>query len=153
ESIDRAIEYIKRSQDRGTGGFCYMPHGGVTVPCTGTGILALEVCGKGQHHSPEVQRAGNFLLRNPPRWAGSPFFFYSLDYCSHAASHPGANYWDFFRPPLHRPLRDTQPWTGAWTDPKGNGPAYGTAMGVLAMTVEYRFLPIYQRGEEPTDKK
>src|SRR6266540_4000668 len=37
ESIDRAIEYIKRSQDRFSGGFCYMSGGrGVTVPCTGT---------------------------------------------------------------------------------------------------------------------
>src|SRR5204862_144561 len=29
------------------------------------------------------------------------------------------------------------------------GPNYTTAMAVLALTVEYRFLPIYQRGEEP----
>jgi len=25
-------------------------------------------------------------------------------------------------------------------------------MAVLALTVEYRFLPIYQRGEEPAEK-
>jgi hypothetical protein len=32
------------------------------------------------------------------------------------------------------------------------GPNYTTAMGVLALTVEYRFLPIYQRGNEPGDR-
>ena len=26
-------------------------------------------------------------------------------------------------------------------------------MAVLALTVEYRFLPIYQRGEEPNEKE
>jgi hypothetical protein len=152
ESIERAVEYIKRSQDRFTGGFCYQPHGGVTVPCTGTGILALEICGKGEHHSREVMRAGNYLLRNPPRWGSGSFFFYSLYYCSQAAFQLGGNYWEFFRPHLHKALLDNQTSTGAWNDSQF-GPAYGTSMGVLAMTVEYRFLPIYQRGEEPTDKK
>src|SRR5262249_29897303 len=32
------------------------------------------------------------------------------------------------------------------------GPAYCTAMAVLALTVEYRYLPLYQRGEEPTER-
>jgi hypothetical protein len=42
-------------------------------------------------------------------------------------------------------------WTGGDSD-SAYGPAYTTAMGVLALTVEYRFLPIYQRGEEPAEK-
>jgi hypothetical protein len=32
------------------------------------------------------------------------------------------------------------------------GPAYSTAMAILALTVEYRFLPIYQRFEEPLER-
>ena len=32
------------------------------------------------------------------------------------------------------------------------GPSYCTAMAVLALTVEYRFLPIYQRNEEREEK-
>ncbi len=153
ESIDRAVEYLKRSQDRSSGGFCYTPHGGVTVPCTGTAILALEVCGKGQHRSQEVIRGGNFLLRYPPRWGRGVFFFYSLYYCSQATFQLGGNYWDFFRPRLHQTLLPNQRSSGRWDDPDGIGPNYGTAMAVLCLTVEYRFLPIYQRGEEPTDRK
>ena len=43
---------------------------------------------------------------------------------------------------------------GAWgarslTGESTYGAAYCTAMAVLALTVEYRYLPIYQRGEEP----
>ena len=33
------------------------------------------------------------------------------------------------------------------------GVNYCTAMAVLALTVEYRFLPIYQRGEEPEERE
>ena len=33
------------------------------------------------------------------------------------------------------------------------GPAYCTSMAVLALTVEYRLLPIYQRFEEPLERE
>ena len=60
------------------------------------------------------------------------------------------------RPHLHEALLRNQESSGAWvgTDPDSRtfGPNYCTAMAVLALTVEYRYLPIYQRGEEPTDR-
>src|ERR671923_243822 len=75
----------KAVQDARQGGFRYMPHAGVTIPCTGTGILALEVCGKDQHHSPAVLRAGGYLIRRGhlPRW-GAAHFYYSIYYGSQA---------------------------------------------------------------------
>ena len=97
ENIDRAVDYIKRCQDPNSGGFCYMPHANLTVPCTGTSILALELCGKDLHHGPEVLRAGAYLLKNPPRW-GDRICFYGIYYCSQATFQLGGNYWDFFRP-------------------------------------------------------
>ena len=45
---------------------------------------------------------------------------------------------------------------GSWLaagDDSAYGPNYCTAMAVLALTVEYRFLPIYQRGEEPEERE
>ncbi|MBY0522307.1 MAG: terpene cyclase/mutase family protein [Gemmataceae bacterium] len=155
EAIDLAVEYIKRCQDSTTGGFRYMPNSRVTVPCTGTSILALEICGKHQHHSPEAVKAGGYLLKNPPKW-GSLHFFYGIYYCSQAAFQLGGNYWNDFRPKMHKELLDNQSRTGMWQGADAEGRTYGanysTAMAVLAMTVEYRFLPIYQRGEEPTEK-
>src|SRR5262249_35319856 len=41
EVIDRAITYIRSCNDSRTGGYRYMPYAHVTVPCTGTSILAL----------------------------------------------------------------------------------------------------------------
>ena len=149
--IERAVDYIKRSQDPRSGAFCYTPGGGQTIACTGTGILGLEVCGKDKHRSHPATRGGDYLLRFPLRWGGG-HFFYSIYYCSQATFQLGGNYWEYFRPRLHEVLLRHQTSTGSWN---GNqfGPNYATAMGVLALTVEYRFLPIYQRGEEPTDQK
>jgi hypothetical protein len=156
EAIERAIEYVKRCQDPGTGGFRYMPGMRVTVACTGTSILALELCGKDQHRSDEVLRAAGFLLRHPPQWGGEQFS-YSMYYCSQATFQLGGQYWNSYREQMHRVLlRNRNDSNGAWYGADGvsqiYGPNFTTAMAVLALTVEYRYLPIYQRGEEPTDK-
>lgn len=155
EAIERAIEYVKRCYDPATGGYRYYPGGPLTVACTGTSILALELCGKQQHGAPELLKAGGFLLRNPPRW-GHPHFFYAIYYCSQAAFQLGDNYWTSFRPKLHEVLFANQADNGCWSASQNEGrtygPSYCTAMAVLALTVEYRYLPIYQRGEEPADK-
>jgi hypothetical protein len=149
ERIALAVQYIQRCQDPATGGFCYMPDHGVTIPCTGTSILALEICGKDLHRSPVLLRAGAYLLRNPPRW-GDAHFFYSIYYGSQATFQLGDNYWNYYRPILHQVLLQNQRKNGSWEGASYDG-AYGssycTAMAVLALTVEYRFLPIYQREE------
>jgi len=157
ERIDRAVDYIKRSQDQSGGGFRYTPTDGVTVPCTGTGILALELCGKDRHHSPEALKAGYFLIKkeNLPH-ANQPHFSYSMYYCSQATFQLGDNYWGAFKPKMHEVLLAMQKSNGSWPGNNSDahiGPQYCTAMAVLALTVEYRYLPIYQRAEEPADKK
>jgi hypothetical protein len=166
DKIEEAVGYIKRCQQDTTGGFCYFPGSRLTVPCTGTAILALEICGKNQHRSREVLKAAAFLreegkglgLRNKgrfPTW-GSPYFFYSVYYCSQAMFQLGGNEWIDARPKLHKEILDNQAANGSWLSPDGGSRPYGhnycTAMAVLSLTVEYRYLPIYQRGEEPTDK-
>ncbi len=157
DAIDRAVEYIKRCHDNRSGGFRYQPGSGVTVACTGTSILALEVCGKEHHHCQEALRGGAFLLRkeNLPN-PNQQWFFYSIYYGSQAAFQLGGNYWTVFRPRLHEVLLRMQKGDGLWdglsSDARQAGVAYSTAMAILALTVEYRFLPIYQRGEEPVEK-
>src|SRR5262245_46075157 len=129
-----------------------MPNHRTTVPCTGTSILALELCGKDQHKSPEVLKAGAYLIRkeNLPRW-NSHHFFYGIYYGSQATFQLGGNYWSTYRSALHHVLLGNQGGNGSWVGigyEANYGPNYCTSMAVLALTVEYRFLPIYQRGEE-----
>jgi prenyltransferase beta subunit len=156
EAIERAVAYIKRCQEPYSGAFRYMPNGSVTVACTGTSILALEVCGKDQHRSPEVLKAAGYLLKNPPRW-GEHQFSYCMYYCSQATFQLGGQYWNSYREQMHKVLvshqSDNGGWFGADAVSQMYGPKFTTAMAVLALSVEYRYLPIYQRGEEPTEKE
>jgi hypothetical protein len=156
ESIDDAVAFIMRCRDTYTGGFRYHPGGALTIACTGTSILGLEICGKELHASPEIQKAAAFILKNPPAW-GQPHFFYSIYYCSQATFQLGGSYWEHYRGKLHEVLAQNQLSNGAWigrdSDSYQGGPCYSTAMAILSMTVEYRYLPIYQRGEEPNEKK
>lgn len=157
ETIEKAVGYIKRCQDTRTGAFRYMPYSFTTVPCTGTSVLALELCGKNEHKSQAVLAGASYLVRNEalPRWGGTSHFFYGIYYGAQATFQVGGNYWTTYRARLHRELLRNQSSTGSWSS--GNDAVYGanycTSMAVLALTVEYRFLPIYQRGEEPAERE
>jgi hypothetical protein len=149
ERIELALGFIQRCRDASSGGFCYTPGGRVTMACTGTCVLSLELSGKERRLSREALQAGSYILKHPPRW-GDEHFFYTVYYCSQATFQLGNNYWNFYRPQMHKVLFDYQQANGSWIDT--HGPVYATAMSVLALTVEYRFLPIYQRHEEPPSK-
>ena len=72
----------------------------------------------------------------------------------------GGEPWRWYRQYLHwlllHPNANAQTpgghWNGVSNDDNMAGVNYCTSMAVLALTVEYRFLPIYQRGEEPGEK-
>jgi hypothetical protein len=160
EKIKNAVDYVRRCHDKNTGGFRYTTQQRVTVPCTGTGILALELCGKEYHKAPELLAAGKFILSHDadPRQA---HFFYGIYYTSQGMFQLGDDYWKQYRPKLHSLLLsvDAPRSDGAWYaggptafDDARWGPTYCTSMAILALTVEYRYLPIYQRFEEPIEK-
>ena len=133
-----------------------MPGAQVTTACTGTGVLALELCGKDRHHSREALLGGSHILRNPPRAEDFTHFMYSVYYSSQAMFQLGNNYWTVFRPNLHKVLLGSQQQNGSWLNNDPSGASYNTAMAILALSVEYRLLPIYQRDESseaPKEKK
>ncbi len=144
--IDKALAYVKRCAVREGGGFGYQPGGGPNNPRTGTGILALEICG--EHLSPEAVAGAEYLLKHPAKWS-SDYFFYEAYYCSQAMFQVGDRYFGAYYPRLVAALLEHQDADGSWLSGDGNdrsgGKNYCTAMGVLALAVEYRYLPIYQR--------
>ncbi len=144
--IDRALEYVKKCAVRDGGGFGYQPGGGPNNPRTGTGILSLEICG--EHGSTEALAGAEYLLKHPPRWS-SEYFFYEAYYCSQATFQVGDKYFLNYYPKLVAILLDHQDPDGSWLSGDGHdrsgGRDYCTAMAVLSLAVEYRYLPIYQR--------
>ena len=149
EALERAMDYVKRCQDPRSGGFRYTVHGGVTVPCSSTGIVLLELAGKGKEHSPEALKAGAYVLKQPPRWRAH-HFFYNVYHGADALSRLGGNYWKDYRPRLHKVLLDNQKANGSW-DLDYYGPAYSTAMAVLALTAERSHPPAPPK-KQPPDK-
>lgn len=147
ESIDRAVDYLRRCASK-DGGFGYQPGGSPNNPRTGTGTLALEICGA--HLSPEAVAGAEYLTQkdNAPRWS-SQYFFYEVYYVPQALFQVGDKYFRNYYPNLVKILLEHQETDGSWLSGDGNdrtaGRTYCTAMGVLALAVEYRYLPIYQR--------
>ncbi len=147
KAIDDGIFYIKRRAVP-SGGFSYVEASNPNLGRTGTGILSLELLG--EHHSKESLAAGDYLLRNPIHEAekkAPDFYFYAAYYCAQAANQLGGKYWTGINTPIRNWLLQKQRPDGSWNGgmESQGGDAYPTTMALLALTVQYRYLPIYQR--------
>lgn len=146
ENIDRAVDYVKRCKPARSQGFGYQPGGAPTATRTGTGILALEICGS--HHSPEALDGADYLIERPLQFKDH-YFFYGVYYCSVGMFKIGDKYWEETKNHLVAILLTNQLNNGSWQALHGSersaGSVYTTCMAVLALAVEYRYLPIYQR--------
>ena len=145
EAIEYAVSYVNKCASR-NGGFSYHPDHGVSATRTGTGILCLEICG--EHHAPATMRAADYLLGRPLRY-NDGFFFYGVYYCTVGMFQVGGRHWDITRDHITSLLLSRQQSDGSWNAQDGSeasfGPIYATSMSVLALAVEYQYLPIYQR--------
>ncbi|MCZ6795943.1 MAG: terpene cyclase/mutase family protein [Planctomycetota bacterium] len=147
-SIEQAVGFIRRCA-LPDGGFDYFPgHQESTLGRTGTGVLALEICG--EHNSPEALRGGDWMLKHPLAW-NDPFFYYSAYYGAQAMYQLGGRYWERWQPLSEKVLLEEQDADGKWRLPPNApfeakaGHVYTTALAILSLSVEFRYLPIYQR--------
>jgi hypothetical protein len=141
------VVYVKNCSAPNTSGFGYMPAGNATAVLTGTGILCLEICGA--HHTGEALAGANYLLRRP-LMQGERFFYYGVYYCTIGMFQMGGKHWDVTRDHIEPLLLTSQLPDGRWESRGGDsesaaGAVYSTSLSVLALTVEYQYLPIYQR--------
>jgi len=146
QNIDLAISYVKRCAPRDGRGFGYQPGNGPTPVLSGTGLLALQVCG--EEDSSEVHRTAEFLGFRPLRYRDA-WYFYGAYYTTIGMYKRGGDDWKNARPLLFQELLANQSPDGSWQSGNGNenpwGRIYCTAMSILALSVEYEYLPIYQR--------
>jgi hypothetical protein len=146
ENIDDAVAYVRRCAQGTTGSFCYQPGAGSSTVLTGTGLTALQVCGA---ETPEEKSRGLTYLKSHPLRPQTAWYFYGVYYCSIGGYKLGDGPWKELRSEIFEPLLAQQHADGSWRAENGNekpfGTIYPTGMAVLALTVEYGYLPIYQR--------
>jgi hypothetical protein len=144
QNIDLAVGYVKRCASGR--GFGYQPGNGPTSSMTAAGVLALQVCD--HHDDPEVH-AGMAMLQQQPMRQNDGWYFYGAYYQSISAYKYGGADWELTKATLFKELLSIQDPTGCWQSPGGmernQGLVYSTSLVVLALTVEYGYLPIYQR--------
>lgn len=144
QAIEDAVAYLKRHQHEKTGTFGYTDDQSHAPTLTGMGLLCLELCGR--HGSPETLRAADFIMKNHRSLPGQQFEYYGNYYNAQAMFQLGGPFWESYAAWMYDHYLGEQKDDGSWQANEA-GPAYGTAILVLAFTVPYRQLPIYQRDE------
>lgn len=144
QAIADAVGYLERHQDKRTGSFGYTGREDHAKTLTGMGLLCLELCGR--HGAPETKTAGDYVMRTFRGLPGSQFEMYGVYYNSQAMFQLGGRYWTEWGPWMYGTYVEKQREDGSW-ESREAGRVYGTSMMVLAFTVPWRQLPIYQRDE------
>ncbi len=151
-AIESATAYLERSysrpnRDDPAGGFAYIPNqNNPTFTMAAAGLLAMQVCG--HYDAPEVIGASDWLLNRPLK-LDERFFFYGCYYYSQGMHQRGGTYANTAAEQVIAMLLPRQRGDGAWESNDGQekdaGLVYSTCLAMLSLSVEYHFLPIYQR--------
>ena len=145
ETIDRCVDYVKRSQNA-DGGFMYMIQGGQSqFPRSAAGVVALYSAGI--YEGPEIEKGLSYLMQFMPRGGAynrESHYFYGHYYAVQAMWHAGAEHWAKWYPAIRDELIARQrKEDGAWMD--SICPEYGTAMACIILQMPNNYLPIFQR--------
>lgn len=145
KAIDDAVAYLLRHHNETTGTFGYQDTNANADKLTGAGLLCLELCGK--HGHPATLRAGRYLAENFLKLQNVERRFYGMYYTSQGLFQIGGEPWKQFSEWMYDYWIPRQAPDGRWDMGEDGCPYYQTALVVLAFTVPYRQLPIYQRDE------
>lgn len=144
ETIDRAVDYVKRSQNA-DGGFMYMLQGGQSAfPRSAAGVVALYSAGV--YEGPEIEKGLEYVIQFLPQsgdFNRESHYFYGHYYAVQAMWHAGGDYWSKWYPAIRDTLIARQSDDGSWMD--SICLEYGTAMACLILQIPNNYLPIFQR--------
>jgi hypothetical protein len=144
ETIDRSIEFVKRSQNA-DGGFMYMLTGGPSrYPRSAAGVVALYSAGI--YEGDEIRRGIAYLEQNRPvdEEAGrDTHAMYGHYYAAQAMWHAGGEHWEKWYSAVQELLVKQQQADGSWPDMICS--EYGTAMATIVLQMPNNYLPIFQR--------
>ena len=144
ETVDRAVEYVRKCQNP-DGGFKYQLTTGMSLwPRSAAGVASLFYAGI--YKDEQIDRGIKYLLENamPGESRQAAHYFYGHYYAVQTMYLGGGEAWAKWWPAIRKELLEKQEPSGAWSDPSV-GPAYGTAMALIVLQMPKRFLPIFQK--------
>ncbi len=150
ETIDRAIEYVRKCQNA-DGGFSYMigmsgrGEGGSAFPRSAAGVAALYYAGV--FEGDELTRGLKYLRQFAPGKGGAAgniggHYYYGHYYGVQAMFLAGGDHWKTWYPAVREELirrqdRATGRWTGEIND------EYATACALIILQMPNRYLPVF----------
>ncbi|HZL86974.1 MAG TPA: prenyltransferase/squalene oxidase repeat-containing protein [Pirellulaceae bacterium] len=144
ETIDRCIDYVKRSQNA-DGGFMYMLSGGPSrFPRSAAGVVALYSAGI--YEGEEIRKGLEYLMQHLPKsedFSRDTHAMYGHYYAVQAMWQAGGDYWKKWYPAIQELLVKQQQKDGSWPDLICA--EYGTAMATIILQMPNNYLPIFQR--------
>ncbi|MCA9127280.1 MAG: terpene cyclase/mutase family protein [Planctomycetales bacterium] len=144
ETIDRAVEYVRKSQNP-DGGFMYQITGDPSrFALTAAAIVALY--NAGIYQGKEIDLAFEYLEANMAAnrtVEADNFFFYAHYYSAQAFRHHGGQRWQTWYGYLKKSVLSQRNQQGVWFDLKSV--EYATAMACLILNMPRTVLPIFQR--------
>jgi squalene cyclase len=144
QTIDRCVDYVKRSQNA-DGGFMYMLSGGPSrFPRSAAGVVALFSAGI--YEGDELRRGIEYLEQHQPaaeEFARDTHAMYGNYYAAQAMWQAGGGYFQKWYPAVQDILLKQQQEDGSWMDLICA--EYGTAMATIILQIPNNMLPIFQR--------
>ncbi len=145
ETVDRAVDYVKKCQNR-DGGFVYqLVLGGESeFPRSAAAIVALNSAGI--YKRPEITKGLDYLTQFRPQQGVArheQFFEYGHYYAVQAMWQAGGERWAHWYPAIRDDLIAKQAPDGSWISAYGS--EYATAMCLLVLQTPENQLPIFQR--------
>jgi hypothetical protein len=145
QTIDRAVEYVRRCQNP-DGGFKYQLESGASGwPRSAAGVASLYYAGIYQDDA--IDRGVAYLQREalPGTVAASQaHYYYGHYYCVQAMYLAGGNAWARWWPAIREELIKKQADDGSWED-RSVGYTYATSMSLIILQMPKRYLPIFQK--------
>jgi squalene cyclase len=150
ETIDRAVDYVKRSQNA-DGGFMYVIQGGESgFPRSAAAVAALYSAGVDK--DPEIRAVvtkgldylAGFLPAEGVTRREASYYFYGHYYAVQAMWQAGGPRWRRWFPAVRDELVSRQRDDGSW-EAQQEGNQCATAMACVILQIPNNYLPIFQR--------
>lgn len=144
-AIKNALKYVRSTYSPNIPGFCYQQNHGNSPSMRTAGVVCMLALGADEDEADKkmIEQSAKFLLGatiDPKK-----HFYYQVYYLATAANMLGGEYRKQVLPEIALKLITLQKPSGEFVKYRGHdGGVYSTAFSIIALSVRYQYLPIYQ---------